>query len=425
MTFRKAIGKLHLWLGLASGLIVFIVSVTGCLYVFQREIFETVHHDALFVTPPTPMAKALPYSVIWQKAQQALGTENSIYYANAYRAPNRAWSFMTYKGTPGKPYFGGQVDVLQSAYVNPYTGQITGIIDNKYEFFQLVKSVHWDLLLGDAGRWVVSYSTLVFVLMLLSGLVLWWPKNKAARKQRFSVKWRASGKRLNYDLHNTLGFYVTLVSLVIALTGLTWSFEWVRNGVAYLATGHTAAAHGGKKGSPKPVADATPLSPAEQAQASRILDAAVRDAWQRLPAAASVSAKPFTSFAEPLTVRVNEDLGTRYRSDQLTYDARTGAFQKVELHSAKSAGEKFVSMNYDLHVGSVWGWPTKIVAFLASLVCATLPITGFFIWWGKQKKQRVGHRPAATSTPVERRRTARTARAAYAASAIAATSSDA
>jgi len=411
MTFKKLIGKLHLWLGLASGLVVFVVSITGCLYVFQRELFEWTHRDVLRIAAPAPAAQPLPYSEVWQKAQQALGPGQPVMFANAYRAPDRAWSFMTYKGTPGQPYFGGQVEVLRTAYVNPYTGQVTGIIDNKYEFFQLVKSVHWDLLIGDAGRWVVGYSTLVFVFMLISGLVLWWPKNKAARKQRFKVKWDASPKRLNYDLHNTVGFYVTLVALCIALTGLTWSFDWVRAGVTYLATGHTEAAHGGrggKRGGKKPGAEAPALTPAEQAQATQTLDAAVRDAWQRQPTAVSLSAQPLTGFNDPLRVRVNEDLGTRYRASQLLYDARTGAFQKAELYRDKPAGEKFLGMNYDLHVGAILGWPTKVLAFLASLVCASLPITGFFIWWNRLKKNKQPHRRPAATAQVAARRVAAT-----------------
>jgi uncharacterized iron-regulated membrane protein len=391
MTFKKLVGKLHLWLGLASGLVVVIVSLTGCLYVFQRELFEAAHHNVLHIAAPPATAQALPYSEVWQRAQQALGAQQPVMFANAYRAPDRAWSFMTYKGTPGKPYFGGQVEVLRTAYVNPYTGQVTGIIDNKYEFFQLVKSVHWDLLMGDAGRWIVGYSTLIFVLMLVSGLVLWWPKNKAARKQRFQVKWDASPKRLNYDLHNTVGFYVTLVALVIALTGLTWSFDWVRNGLTYLATGHTeAAGHGrkaGKPGSKKDPAQPT-ASPAELATATRALDAAVRDAWQRQPLAASLSASLPTGTQEPLRLRTNESTQTRYQSNQLTYDARTGTFQKAELYREKPAGELLVRMVYDIHVGAVLGWPTKILAFLASLVCASLPITGFLIWWNRLKKNK-------------------------------------
>jgi uncharacterized iron-regulated membrane protein len=203
-----------------------------------------------------------------------------------------------------------------------------------------------------------------------------------------------------------VGFYVTLVALVIALTGLTWSFDWVRNGVAYLATGHTAEAHGGKggKGGKKGMNKEKPaaLGAAEQALADQTLNTAVRDAWQRIPAAVSLSAKPLTNLKDPLTVRVNEDASTRFRSDQLTYDARTAAFQKAELYRDKPNGEKFLSMNYDLHVGAILGWPTKILAFLASLVCATLPVTGFFIWWNRLKKNKKPHRQPVAKVARER-----------------------
>ena len=147
----------------------------------------------------------------------------------------------------------------------------------------------------------------------------------------------------------------------------------------------------GKKGQPQD--KAATLSAADQAQADRSLDAAVRDAWQRIPAAVTVSAKPLTSFKDPLTVRVNEGESTRFRADQLTYDARTGVFQKAELYRDKLAGEKFLSMNYDLHVGAILGWPTKVLAFLASLVCASLPVTGFFIWWNRLKKNKKSRQP--------------------------------
>ena len=390
MTFRELIGKLHLWLGLASGLVVFIVSLTGCVYVFQPELFSATHRSLLQVAPP-PAAQPLPYTVIWQRAQQALGAQYPLVYGTAYRDPSRAWTFMAYQGQAGRPYFGGMITHYYTVYMNPYTGQATGILNNKYEFFEMVRWLHWGLWLGAAGEWLVGYCTLVFVLMLLSGLVLWWPRNKAARKQRFKIKWDASGKRLNYDLHSAAGFYVTLVSLAIALTGLTWSFAWVRNGIGYLATGRTEA-----PAASAPTAPPRALRPAELQQVAQRLDQAVRETWQRVPAAASLAATPVTTAATPLVVRVNERLTTYYRTDQLTFDARTGALQKLELYRDKPAGEQFVGMNYDIHVGAILGWPTKVLAFVASLLCATLPVTGFFVWWNRLRRNKKPHRqPAA------------------------------
>ena len=55
-------------------------------------------------------------------------------------------------------------------------------------------------------------------------------------------------------------------------------------------------------------------------------------------------------------------------------------------HEDKDFGEKVIAANYDIHVGSILGLPTKIIAFIVSLLCASLPITGFMIWYGRRKK---------------------------------------
>ncbi|UOR05538.1 PepSY domain-containing protein [Hymenobacter aerilatus] len=415
MTFKKLVGKLHFWLGLSSGLVVLIVALTGCIYVFQKELFDVLHQDLVRVEAPA-QAQPLPLSVVWSKAQEALGPDKPLQNGTTYADPTRAWTFMTYKGNAGQPYFGNMIEYHRTVYVNPYTGQVNGVLDNKYEFFQVVKWLHWGLWLGTAGEYIVGWSTLIFVFLLLSGLVLWWPKNKAARKQRFTVKWNATRKRLNYDLHNTVGFYLALVALIIALTGLTWSFNWVKQGITYLATGQTELPGGrggkGSKGGKEGAKPDLPLA-AQLAPPLTAVDAALRDAWQRLPQAKAISTgKPTPD--QPITLR--SALGNkRFQSGQLTYTA-AGQFEKVETYRDKPKGELLVMMNYDIHVGSALGMPGKIIAFLASLLIATLPVTGFYIWWGKRRKQPTKHRPATVGTLVERRRVARPVRPAYATS---------
>ena len=81
---------------------------------------------------------------------------------------------------------------------------------------------------GEIGTTIIDFSTLIFTILLITGIVLWWPKNKSARKQRFKFAWKksTSGKRKNYDLHNVLGFYASFIAIVIALTGLIWGFKF-------------------------------------------------------------------------------------------------------------------------------------------------------------------------------------------------------
>src|SRR5688572_2046954 len=106
-----------------------------------------------------------------------------------------------------------------------------------HDFFYQVLQGHFYLWLPPAvGQPVVATATLVFVIMLITGIVLWWPKKNKA-KQRFVVKWSAKWRRKNYDLHNVMGFYTTWVALILALTGLVWGFEWFASSVYQLAGG--------------------------------------------------------------------------------------------------------------------------------------------------------------------------------------------
>ncbi len=73
--------------------------------------------------------------------------------------------------------------------------------------------------------------------MLVSGIVLWWPRNKARRKSSFRIKLDASPKRLNYDLHNVLGFYACWIVVFAAFTGLVWSFTWMAQAEFWVFSG--------------------------------------------------------------------------------------------------------------------------------------------------------------------------------------------
>jgi uncharacterized iron-regulated membrane protein len=78
--------------------------------------------------------------------------------------------------------------------------------------------------------------------------------------------------------------------------------------------------------------------------------------------------------------------GANYKSTQLQYDQHTEALLAFKSFEQMNNGERINAMNYDLHVGSIAGLPGKILAFCASLIAASLPVTGFLIWLGRKKK---------------------------------------
>ena len=377
-TLKWLIGQLHLWLGLASGIVVLIVSITGCLFVFQKEISETVWKKKYFVTAPEG-GRTLPLSTLQSTAQAVLGADKPINDIAIYRQRDRSWEFMAYNLNDTAITYFGAVGYYASVFIDPYTGAVLGERDYKYDFFSVVKYIHWSLLLNTPyGQPIVGWSTLVFVIGLITGLVLWWPKKwtKALRDRSFKIKWRASFKRVNYDLHNVPGFYSLLPALVLGLTGMVFAFRWF-SAVAYVAASGTT--------SPPPQANVRSADTVRVGE--RPMDIALFEAYVELGGAKRFLVIPAAGKEGVITVLGYKNSDVYYGSDALQFDQYSGRLLHRRDNSEKNRGEKLIEMNYDIHVGAIGGLTGKIIAFVVSLICASLPVTGFIIWWGKRMKR--------------------------------------
>lgn len=377
---RKVAGFLHLWLGLVSGIVVLLLGITGCLFVFQKEISDVLYRDQLFVKPPAN-AVTLPITRLKDIAQKALNCNNV--YVTTYTHPENAWEFMYYKaGDENALTFFGAVDAYKSAFINPYTGELTGIMDYEKNFFVIVKYLHWSLLLNDKyGQPIVGYSTLIFVVMLITGLILWWPRNlkKSNFNKSFKINWKAKFKRLNYDLHNVPGFYAMLITLVLALTGMVWALKWFQT-IVYVVASQSVT-------TPKPN---TFVSGSRATALKAPLNIAFETARRQFPDARRITLSvpdegDKSGLISASGYRGKEDY---YDADAIYFDQFTGAALGRENFKDKNNGEKLIRMNYDIHVGVILGLPGKILAFFGSFVAASLPVTGFIIWLGRGKKKK-------------------------------------
>lgn len=377
---NRVITWLHLWLGLISGIVVVIVSLTGCLFAFQTEISSLIRHKEFFIAAPPPSTPTLPLHVLAARAQEALGAAGPANYFTLYADPGRAWEFLAYEeGHPEALSFAGSVNHYESVFVDPYTGRITGHIDYLRDFFVIVKYLHWSLLLNTRyGQPVVGWSTLLFVVSLITGFIMWFPAkwNETERSKSFNIRWKAAWKRLNYDLHNVLGFYTLVIALLLALTGLVYAFPWFSSAV-YAA--------GAMSTEPPPQAlFASDTSAAAQAQP---IDRAFAATVAAFPRAKRYGITVPQGPADPIAVTAYAGREVYYDQTTLYFDRYTGQRLGGKGFGDMNNGEKLLAMNYDIHVGAIGGLPGKILAFLVSLVCASLPVTGFIIWWGKKKKK--------------------------------------
>ena len=271
---------------------------------------------------------------------------------------------------------------LKFVYVNPYTGIITHTEDPQSNFFIVVEYIHLYLLLPPKiGTLVVGISVIIFVLIMITGIVLWWPKRKSDRKRSFTIKWNGRWRRVNYDLHNVLGFYATSITIILAITGLSIAFDWMRDGI--YSTANLGRSYATEKIIPK----------SDSLLRSSVINKPIIDRAFLIAQNKSPQAQMFLIFYDDAiagTVGVTAYAKTLhfYNSDSYTFDKYSGNLLQLLPHTKKSPGMKMNEMNYDIHVGQILGLTGKIIAFLASLICASLPVTGFIIWWGKRRKSK-------------------------------------
>jgi uncharacterized iron-regulated membrane protein len=367
--FKKRIRFLHLWLGLITGAIVFVVATTGCIYAFQQEIQNAAQDYRFVARQDAPM---LPPSKFQAIAREAL--PGKLLHAIKYNTPDKAVEAIYYNYDPEYYYI---------AYLDPYSGKVLAVINQDKTFFRFILDGHFYLWLPhEPGQIVVATSSLIFLAMLVTGIILWWPKNKKAAKQRFWFRWKdgLKWKRKNYDLHNITGFYISVLALIFALTGLVWGFQW------FAFTYYTVA--GGQKslvyqdpGSEKGVAWATVANP---------LDKVWLKMQKDYPQAKSIEVHPPESDSTSIAANANPEDGTYWKIDYRYYDQYSLEEKKVShiygrLPDADTS-DKLMRMNYDIHTGAILGLPGKILAFFISLLVATLPVTGVLVWIGRTKK---------------------------------------
>lgn len=386
MSIKKLIGKLHLWLGFTSGLVVFILGITGAIYAFEEQLRPVVYKNRHHIKPES--SSVLPLSELKERAQKALAGTSACTINRLYipTNPDEAYAFGAYAADLNELTYFGQIICRYNVMINPYSGKIVYVENTKFEFFTMVEFLHYNLFLGKIGEQITGWATLIFIILLFSGLVLWFPKNKAAARQRFSFQWRKSTgwKRKNYDLHNIPGFYILPFALIMAITGLIWVFDWANKSMRFVVNG------GQEQVMPQPV-----FSDTTSANGTISLDAIYESASQLVPK------KDIYFIDIPLKkngvyyVSVTDNGSRRsYKRSYMLFDQYTGALLRKVNAVDMNNGDRMYAMNFDIHTGRILELPGIILAFIGSLVAASLPVTGFYIWWGRRKKKIAQKKPS-------------------------------
>jgi uncharacterized iron-regulated membrane protein len=368
---RKIINNLHLWLGLGSGLILFLVCLSGTVYTFRSEIERWLEPEKYYSSDQSSGKRISADSIVSMVENNTGGKITSLMIPGD---PSMNWQAAVKKGssTPdkaGRP---------KTYFINPFTAEIAGEQGGgTSEFFTKVMQMHrWLMMEDSGGRIIVGSATLIFVFMILSGLVLWFPAQLRNLKRVLTVKTSGNWKRINHDLHNTIGFYSFLLLLVISLTGLCWSFEWYKEGLSNVLG---AAVFKGKNEKP-------PESKASSGVVS--FEGVLSGTGAIFPYTGN---SRLTIPETPATAVTVTKSATGFfalaGADKAQFDAYTGAAIKIERFSDKPLNVKIADSIKLIHTGEIFGTFSKILYFIVCLMATSLPVTGTFIWLNKMKKK--------------------------------------
>lgn len=398
---RKIFRNIHLWLSVPFGILITLICFSGAALVFEKEVMELCHRELYFVKKVE--AAPLPMEQLMTKVAATLPDSVSVTGVNISSDSERA-----YQVTLSKPR-------RASMYVDQYTGEIMG----KYErapFFNFMFRMHrWllDSMKQDGGifwgKMIVGTSTLMFVFVLISGIVVWWPRTRKALKNSLKIVANKGWRRFWYDLHVAGGMYALVFLLAMALTGLMWSFQWYRTGFyktfgveVQPSMGHgnaaaNATAKGGKREKSPEGRSGRPGNRSEKPE-GRGEHSESREGRKRSPytnwqqvyeqlAEANPDYKLISVSDGSASVALPR-FGNQRGTDRYKFNPRNGKITETTLYKDLDNSGKIRGWIYSVHVGSWGGMLTRILTFIAALIGASLPLTGYYLWLRKKIRRK-------------------------------------
>ncbi|MEW5931536.1 MAG: PepSY-associated TM helix domain-containing protein [Gemmatimonadota bacterium] len=403
--FRKTIFWLHLATGVAAGVVVFVMSVTGVLLTYEKQMLAWANARAHEVAPPSPGARRLGPEALLGRA---LSAEPGKPTAVTWRAG---------EDRPVEVAFGRE----KTVFVDPYTGQVLGQgATGTRAFFRTVTD--WHRWLGaqaesrETGKMITGAANLGFLFLVLSGFYLWWPRNWTRRVLR-SVTWFQGGlspKARDFNWHNVIGFWSCVPLAVIVASAVVISYPWASN-LVYRSVGEEPPARQGPGGGggARPAGDARGAEGrsvegrggadgGDPAAALRGIDPAWAVASRRVEGWRSLTMQIPEAADAPVSFNIDRGSGGQpQKRATLALDRATGEVVKWEPFSAGTPGRRLRSILRFAHTGEVLGLPGQTLAGVVSLGAAVLVFTGlalslrrFAAWRGRKRREPARERAA-------------------------------
>lgn len=396
---KKVFFQIHWFLGISAGLILALMGVTGAIYSYDQQILKLINQDSYVVQAQnTPKLTPAQLYQHFEQRQPDLKI-NSITIAKDATASS---TVNIQKEGERRGY---------NMMVNPYTAEVLPEIKGR-GFFQFVQQLHRNLTFGPVGKQITAACTLILIFFVLSGLYLRWPKRHTWRQWLF-VKPKLKGRNFIWDLHAVIGTWVVVFYLLMACTGLYWSYDWWRDGMFKLmgverpqpqmqagprntqgqATnqmqGQPQQGHAGREHRGEGHGESR-----EQLSSAQIYDA-LNKTWTGFN---TQLGRDYSSITLNLPKKADQTIELSFidatpqherARNSAVYHYGTGKIEKLELYEDKKLNEKIMSSMLPVHRGSFFGPVYHFFAMLASLAMPLFFVTGWMLYLKRRKQKKL------------------------------------
>lgn len=432
---KKSFFQIHWFLGITAGLILSLMGVTGAIYSYDQQILKLINPDS--------------YTV--QVQNKAKLSPAELYQHFYIHEPELKINSITVATDPAES---STINVVKEGerrglnmMVNPYTAEKLPEIRGR-EFFAFVQKLHRNLTVGPVGKQITGACTLMLLFFALSGLYLRWPKVHTWR-QWLSFKPQLKGRNFIWNLHAVAGTWVFVFYIIIAATGLTWSYSWWRSGMnTVLGVEQKAENKANESGSddrPQNAREGSrPARPhlSESSNGQRMGDSQLIEQAMNVQQHGNRSAnnskpserrstgdledRPNQSKLQPEQIHralnqtwlgFNAQINRKYSSltlnipkkdngqlelqfvdaipqherarNKATFNYQSKKIEKLELYADKKLNEKIMSSMLPVHRGSFFGPVYQFFAMISALAMPLFFVTGWMLYLKRRKQKKL------------------------------------
>jgi uncharacterized iron-regulated membrane protein len=346
----------HRWFALSLGWLLGLMGLTGALLVIAPPLDEQLHPQ-LFKVAVHEHAAPLPLETVRSTLRAEFGKKANL----SFLPPREAGDSLSvlvrgaWKGT---------------VYVDPFSGAELGRRGETEGFVNLLFRLHSTLLLDDTGRAILAIVALCYLLLLTTGLILWWPRSG---QSGWRIDLRKGLLRGLFDLHRVAGATLGIVIAVSVATGAYMAWQPLRGFVSTLA-------------GEKPLrAPALPATSQNHSGETLPLDTLVATARAQFPQGSVYLVQAPGNADKPVHVRLHLPDDPHPNGRTLIWvDPVTGKVLAAQRWDKLDVGTRAVSIIYPLHTGVLGGTVLEAVIMLSGTTLATMAVTGLWLWWRRR-----------------------------------------